>query len=238
MPGRTARRPCPGSVLVPSRKREARPSPEGGRSISPKRRSELDVSSSSAGSFWRPYLRALGPGLVTGASDDDPSGIATYSQAGARYGVSMLWTALLTLPLMAGVQEICDRTALATGTALGALAVKRFQHFGRVVVGVLLVALIVANALNIAADLVAIGSGMQLLQAGPSWAWAVLLADAMKLVLVGSVRFPRPRLILCFADQEAARPFISPARTWYSAALLASQIEVLVVDQAQISQFR
>jgi hypothetical protein len=66
----------------------------------------------------------------------------------------------------------------------------------------------------------------------------VLLADAMKLVLVGSVRFPRPRLILCFADQEAARPFISPARTWYSAALLASQIEVLVVDQAQIRQFR
>lgn len=55
------------------------------------------------------------PGLVTGASDDDPSGIATYSQAGASQGFGLLWTAWLTFPLMAGVQEICDRTALATG---------------------------------------------------------------------------------------------------------------------------
>lgn len=75
-----------------------------------------------------------------------------------------------------------------------------------------------------------------------------VLADAMKLVLVGSVRSPRSRLILCFADQEAAKPFISPARTWYAAALRASQIEVLVVSltvevreqirQAQVRQFR
>jgi Mn2+/Fe2+ NRAMP family transporter len=63
----------------------------------------------------RGYLRALGPGLVTGASDDDPSGIATYAQAGASFGFGFLWTALLTFPLMAAVQEICDRTALATG---------------------------------------------------------------------------------------------------------------------------
>ena len=63
----------------------------------------------------RGYLRALGPGLVTGASDDDPSGIATYAQAGASFGFGFLWTALLTFPLMAAVQEISDRTALATG---------------------------------------------------------------------------------------------------------------------------
>ena len=72
------------------------------------------------------YLRALGPGLVTGASDDDPSGIATYAQAGSNFGFGLLWTALITFPLMAGVQEICDRTALATGKGLGQLATERF----------------------------------------------------------------------------------------------------------------
>ncbi len=71
---------------------------------------------------WRPYLRALGPGLITGASDDDPSGVATYAQAGAQFKFGLLWTALITFPLMTGVQEICDRTALATGQSLGALA--------------------------------------------------------------------------------------------------------------------
>ena len=88
---------------------------------------------------------------------------------------------------MAAVQEICDRTALATGSGLGELAVKRFHRTGRAVLAVLLVALVVANALNIAADLVAIGSGMQLLHAGPVWLWA-LLAGALitALLVVGS----------------------------------------------------
>jgi NRAMP (natural resistance-associated macrophage protein)-like metal ion transporter len=144
----------------------------------------------------------MGPGLVTGASDDDPSGIATYSQAGARYGLAFLWTALLTLPLMAAVQEICDRTALATGTGLGELAVKRFHHrAGRVVLTALLIALIVANALNIAADLVAIGSGMQLLHAGPTWLWA-LLAGALittSLVLGSFARIALVFKVLCAA---------------------------------------
>ena len=116
----------------------------------------------------------MGPGLVTGASDDDPSGIATYSQAGAQFGLSFLWSALLTLPLMATVQEICDRTALATGTGLGELAVKRYRRFGRAILILLLGVLIVANTLNIAADLVAIGSGMNLLHAGPVWLWALV----------------------------------------------------------------
>src|SRR5665213_2679351 len=104
------------------------------------------------GPMWRQYLRSMGPGLITGASDDDPSGIATYAQAGSKYGLSFLWTALLTYPLMAAVQEICDRTALATGEGLGELAVKRFHRTGRAILGVLLIVLIIANALNIAAD--------------------------------------------------------------------------------------
>ena len=111
------------------------------------------------GPVWRQYLRAMGPGLVTGASDDDPSGIATYSQAGAQYGLAFLWTALLTLPLMTAVQEICDRTALATGTGLGELAVRHFQRAGG-------------------------GSGMQLLHAGPAWLWALVAGTLITALLV------------------------------------------------------
>jgi NRAMP (natural resistance-associated macrophage protein)-like metal ion transporter len=151
---------------------------------SSRRRSELDLTKRNVGPVWRQYLRAMGPGLVTGASDDDPSGIATYSQAGAQYGLAFLWTALLTLPLMAAVQEICDRTALATGTGLGELAVRHFHRAGRVVLAVLLGALIVANGLNIAADLVAIGSGMQLLHAGPTWLWALVAGTLITALLV------------------------------------------------------
>ena len=131
-----------------------------------------------------PYVRAIGPGLITGASDDDPSGIATYSQVGAKYGSSLLWTSLLTLPLMIGVQEICDRTALASGLGLGELAAKRFGRTGRFIVGALLVVLIVANALNIAADLVAIGSGMNLLHAGATWLWALVAGVVISLLLI------------------------------------------------------
>ncbi|MHB1712480.1 MAG: Nramp family divalent metal transporter [Acidimicrobiales bacterium] len=155
----------------------------------------------NAGPGWRQYLRALGPGLVTGASDDDPSGIATYSQAGAQFGLSFLWAALLTFPLMAAVQEICDRTALATGTGLGELAAKRFGRAGRSFLGVLLVALLVANALNIAADLVAIGSGMQLLHLGPTWLWALLAGVfIVTLLVLGSfARIAQVFKVLCAA---------------------------------------
>ena len=133
---------------------------------------------------WRLYVRAIGPGLITGASDDDPSGIATYAQAGSQYGQTFLWTALLTFPLMVSVQEICDRTALASGKGLGELAAQRFGRVGKTVVAVLLGVLILANTLNIAADLVAVGSGMSLLKAGPVWAWAPLAGIAISILLV------------------------------------------------------
>lgn len=143
----------------------------------------------------------LGPGLVTGASDDDPSGIATYAQAGAGYGFGLLWTALITLPLMAAIQEICDRTALATGRTLGELARCCFGRWARTGIGVLIVALVVANALNIAADLVAIGQGMALLHAGPAWLWS-LAAGALitALLLLGAYTLIQHAFkILCLA---------------------------------------
>src|SRR5437868_1970674 len=86
---------------------------------------------------WRAYVRSLGPGLVTGASDDDPSGIATYAQTGAKFGFSKLWVALITFPLMASVQDICDRTALATGKGLGELITVRFSRLWRTLIAFL-----------------------------------------------------------------------------------------------------
>jgi NRAMP (natural resistance-associated macrophage protein)-like metal ion transporter len=149
----------------------------------------------------RGYLRALGPGLVTGASDDDPSGIATYAQAGARFGFSFLWTALLTFPMMAAVQEICDRTALATGKGLGELATERLGGKARSIVIGLVGLLIVANALNIAADLMAAGEGMHLLHAGPTVVWALVAGVGISaLLLTGSFEVvARVFKLLCVA---------------------------------------
>src|SRR6202789_3405003 len=144
-----------------------------------KKPSPSSRSTSESDARWRNYARAMGPGLVTGASDDDPSGIATYAQAGAKYGFSFLWTALLTFPLMAAVQEICDRTALATGKGIGELASIKFGRLGKSVVAVLLLVLVVANTLNVAADLVAVGSGMNLLHAGPTWIWALVTGSVI-----------------------------------------------------------
>lgn len=129
-------------------------------------------------------LRTLGPGIVTGAADDDPSGIATYAQAGARYGAALLWTVPLTLPLMIVVQEACERMTLATGDSFGALIRKRFRRGMRAWVTVLLAALLVANGVNAAADLVAIGQGMQLLRAGPAPLWSLLAGVIIGFVVV------------------------------------------------------
>jgi len=149
-----------------------------------RKRPRVDTTRAASPGWLRGYLRALGPGLVTGASDDDPSGIATYSQAGATYGFSFLWAALLTFPLMAGVQEICDRTALATGKGIGELATARLREKARLVVIGLIGLLIVANALNISADLVAVGSGMHLLHAGATVIWALIAGAGISGLLV------------------------------------------------------
>jgi len=144
-------------------------------------------SHKSAG--WLRYLKALGPGIVTGAADDDPSGIATYAQAGSLYRYDALWSLLLCLPLMVCVQVIADRTALSSGKSLGALALQKYGSRGRKVVGGMLIALLFANVLNIAADVDAVGSGMSLLHTGPAWIWA-LLGGLVVLVLLLKGSFP------------------------------------------------
>ena len=105
------------------------------------------------------YWYMLGPGLTTGASDDDPSGIATYSQAGAQNGFGLLWTAALTLPLMAVIQEVCARIGLVTGRGLAA---NIRQHFGKRTLYASATLLFAANTFNIGADIGAMATATQL----------------------------------------------------------------------------
>jgi len=117
------------------------------------------------------YWRTLGPGLTTGAADDDPSGIATYSQAGARYGFNFLWTAAFTFPFMAVVQEMCARIGLVTGRGLaGNIRV----HFPKWVLYLCTFLLFAANSLNIGVDLGAMAKGVQLLYPHISFNFLIL----------------------------------------------------------------
>ena len=113
----------------------------------------------------RPKLiEIMGPGLITGASDDDPSGIATYSQAGAAFGFGLAWTLVFSYPLMVGIQEISARIGRVTGRGIAG-NLKRYYPAWLLngIVGLL----VLANVINIGADLGAMGSALQLLVGGP-----------------------------------------------------------------------
>jgi NRAMP (natural resistance-associated macrophage protein)-like metal ion transporter len=118
----------------------------------------------------RKGMQRLGPGLITGAADDDPSGIATYSQAGAQFGYAMLWTVVFTLPLMAAIQIVSARIGYVTGRGLAANIKARFPRpILLAVVGMLLV----ANTLNIAADIAAMAEALRLVLGGSAHVYAV-----------------------------------------------------------------
>jgi len=108
----------------------------------------------------RLLLKSLGPGVITGAADDDPSGIATYSVAGAQLGTKLLWTALLTWPLMAAVQMMCARIGKVTGQGLAANFKQRFPRW--LLLGVV-TALLAANTINIGADLAGMADAAEML---------------------------------------------------------------------------
>ncbi len=117
------------------------------------------------------YWRGLGPGLTTGASDDDPSGIATYSQTGAQFGFSYLWLAAWTFPLAAIVQEMCARIGLVTGRGLaGNIRI----YFSQRVLYICAMLLFIANTVNIGADLGAMAKAVQLLFPNFSFGWLVV----------------------------------------------------------------
>lgn len=140
--------------------------------ISKSKRAKTGVQPKSPLGRLKAYLTALGPGLITGASDDDPSGIGTYSQTGAQFGYAPLWTALFTFPLMAGIQEICARIALRTGCGLADL-IRR--HYPRPVLYACVSLLFIANTVNIGTDLGAMAASAQLLVGFPFWAWIIAI---------------------------------------------------------------
>jgi NRAMP (natural resistance-associated macrophage protein)-like metal ion transporter len=104
-------------------------------------------------------FKFLGPGLITGASDDDPSGIATYSQAGAKFGLGMLWLAIFQYPLMTAIQEMCARIGLATGDGIAGIMRRKYS---KKFVFPLVSLLIVANTINIGADIGAMAASVRL----------------------------------------------------------------------------
>ncbi len=111
----------------------------------------------------RRWMRHLGPGLITGAADDDPSGIATYSQAGAQFGYQLGWTMVLTYPLMVGVQMVSARMGRVTGHGL---ASNIRSHFPRPVLYAIVAMLVIANTINVAADIAAMGDALALVVGG------------------------------------------------------------------------
>lgn len=121
-------------------------------------------------------LRILGPGLITGAADDDPSGIATYSQTGAQFGFGQLWTALYQLPLIIAIQEACARIGAVTGKGLA--GVVKHNYSRKILFGVVILVLI-ANTINIGADLGAMAAAVQLVIPLPFALAAVLFAIVM-----------------------------------------------------------
>lgn len=129
----------------------------------------------------RKLFSFLGPGLVTGASDDDPSGIATYSQVGAASGFSMLWTAPLTFPLMSAVQEMCARIGLVTGHGLSGV-LKRFYPVW--IIYFLAALVLTANTINIGADIAGMAAAANLLIPIPTFIWATAFSALIISLLI------------------------------------------------------
>jgi Mn2+/Fe2+ NRAMP family transporter len=126
---------------------------------------------SAAPASTRRVLQILGPGLITGASDDDPSGIAAYSQVGAQFGFGLGWIMLFSFPLMTAIQETSARIGRATGEGIAGNIRRHYPLWLlRIIVGLLLI----ANIINLGADLGAMGSVVTLLAGGPALLYAVL----------------------------------------------------------------
>lgn len=140
---------------------------------------------SKSTNYWtriKKFFRVLGPGLITGASDDDPSGIATYSQAGAQYGLTTLWTALITFPLMASIQGMCARIGLVTSQGL---TTTLKQHYPKPILYLMLLFSFPAIILNIGADIAGMGAVAHLIVPGvPAVAFTILFTALLILFIV------------------------------------------------------
>ncbi len=166
----------------------------------------------------RRVLRALGPGITTGAADDDPSGIATYSVVGAQHGLEFLWSALFVWPLMACVQIMCARIGMVTGTGLAGAMLQRFPRW---LVGAAVLALLAANVINIGADLAGMADAAHMLGAGPAMLYVWLFG-----------------LGICALSVWLRYHLIANLLKWLALALFAYAITALVVhpDWSQVAR--
>ncbi len=144
---------------------------------------ELQTPSSTSRQSVRlsDFLEELGPGLITGAADDDPSGISTYSVAGASYGYATLWTALLSFPLMAAIQLMCARLGMVTGCGLASVIRSRYPRW---VLWFACALVIVANIFNIGADLGGMADAMQMISGVRAYFWTPFFAALILALLL------------------------------------------------------
>ncbi len=149
-------------------------------------------STESPGGAPRRFLKTLGPGLVTGAADDDPSGIGTHSQVGAQFGYSLGWTFVLSFPLMVAIQEIAAEIGRVTGAGI---ARNLRRHYARPVLWAMVSLLLVANVVNLGADLAAMGAAVALLVGGKAGLYTLILGIVC-VVLEVAISYPRYAAIL------------------------------------------
>lgn len=157
------------------------------------------------------FLRCLGPGVITGAADDDPSGIATYSQTGAQFGFGQLWTALYQIPLLLAVQESCARIGAVTGKGLAGV-IK--DHYSRAALIALVLLVVVANTINIGADIAAVGEATNL----------VVPISRPVLVVITAVVVLALEILISY---ETYAKFLK----WLAVALLAYPATTFIVKQ-------
>jgi NRAMP (natural resistance-associated macrophage protein)-like metal ion transporter len=164
------------------------------------------------------YFSLLGPGLVTGAADDDPSGIATYSQTGAQFGYGQLWTALFMLPFMMAVQEACARIGLVTGMGIAAVVKRRYS---RGVLYAVVALVVIANVINIGADIGAMAAAAQLLIPVPFILLTICFTTAILLLEI-----------------YTSYKVYSKILKWLAITLLAYPITLFIVHQPWATIFR
>src|SRR5450432_2072059 len=146
-------------------------------------------TSSNFASKIKKVFRVLGPGLITGASDDDPSGIATYSQAGAQFGFTTLWTALITFPLMAAIQGMCARIGIVTTQGL---TVTLKKNYPKSILYLMLLFSLPAITLNIGADIQGMGAvAHMMLHEVPAFAFSIIFTAILMIVII---KYPYQKL--------------------------------------------
>ncbi len=177
------------------------------------------------------YLRILGPGLITGASDDDPSGIGTYSQVGSHFGYGLLWTALFTFPLMSAVQELCARIALQTGVGLGVSLRRKFPTW---LVGLAILGLLSANTFNVGADLGAVAAGGQLLSRGA--VAALWLVVPVALLIIGMQLFATYATIFKIFKWLTLALFAYVVTAFYAHPALLEVVRATLVPHIEFSR--